>query len=761
MMVPRMTPQSFRWLQGSDEEEALVEAPDPGQSANTAPTPWSAPLDFSAATNGLAVAKAAPAVENSVSPQPAGSGLVINLIADNSVASAPLGFVQAIQAAAAIYEQTFRGDNITINIGYGWGTFNNTVDPNLTGSTGAEGGPLNGDNISYSTLKSWLTANVNSVADATMVASLPNSISSNFFVASAEEKALGHFSGSSSAVDGAIGFGTASSPTFWLEAALHEIAHAIGRTTAFYEGGEPTVMDLLRYSSPGTFQWTGGQPAYLSIDGGNTKLANFSTISDYGDFAVDGLTPNDPFDYQGNGSVTTLTALDTELMNVLGFEVPLSSGQVLNISSGQGSTDVTVLSGGTLDVLSGGTASGTTDSGGIDAVLGTANGTTVDSDSVEVLVSGGTATGTTVNNGGIEVVASGATARGMILSSGGIDVVVSGGTASGTVNRGGLDIVDGGTEFVLSSSLASGTIVISGGLAVVESGGTGSGDIVNSGGTLEVLTGGAASGATVNSGGTEVAASGGAAFGTTVDSGGVEVLVSAGTASGTIVNNGGIDVVTSGGTARGMIVNSGGIDVVVSAGMASGTTVSNGGINIEVSGGTASGTTVSNGGIDIVVSGGTAIGASVDSGGLELVESGGIASATTISGGTFEVASGGSTGSGAVTFASGGGGTLQLDASVSFGGLVAGFGAPDHLDLRDIAFGSSTSVSFTEAAGGTSGTLTVTDGVHTANITLLGQYMAGQFTSTSDAHGGTLIGDPSVVAANDPNSIGLVAPHHA
>jgi hypothetical protein len=95
-----MMPQSFRWLKGSDAEKALVEAPDPGQSANTVPTPWSAPLDFLAATNGLAVAKAAPAVENSVSPQPAGSGLVINLIPDSSVASAPPGFVQAIEVAA-------------------------------------------------------------------------------------------------------------------------------------------------------------------------------------------------------------------------------------------------------------------------------------------------------------------------------------------------------------------------------------------------------------------------------------------------------------------------------------------------------------------------------------------------------------------------------------------------------------------------------------------------------------------------------------
>jgi hypothetical protein len=96
---------------------------------------------------------------------------------------------------------------------------------------------------------------------------------------------------------------------------------------------------------------------------------------------------------------------------------------------------------------------------------------------------------------------------------------------------------------------------------------------------------------------------------------------------------------------------------------------------------------------------------------------------------------------------------------VSFGGLVAGFGAPDHLDLRDIAFGSSTSVSFTEAASNLSGTLTVTDGVNTTNITLLGQYMASQFTMTSDGHGGTVIGDPSVAAANDSNPATLAAHH--
>src|SRR3984893_4374123 len=239
-MVMRITPQLLRWGQVADTEDALFDSSDLDQSANTAPAPWSTPLGFSAATNGAAVV-------NGASAPAAGSGLIINLIQDSSVASAPAGFAQAIQAAANIFEQTFSG-NITLNIQYGWGTFDGSVDPNLTGSTGAEGGEVNGGDIPYSTLKSWLSADVNSVDDATMVASLPSNIASNFFVSSAEEKALGHFSGSTSTTDGAIGFGTASSPTFCLEAGLHEIAHAMGRSTDFYHG-EPPIMDLLRYRS--------------------------------------------------------------------------------------------------------------------------------------------------------------------------------------------------------------------------------------------------------------------------------------------------------------------------------------------------------------------------------------------------------------------------------------------------------------------------------------------------------------------------------
>jgi hypothetical protein len=68
---------------------------------------------------------------------------------------------------------------------------------------------------------------------------------------------------------------------------------------------------------------------------------------------------------------------------------------------------------------------------------------------------------------------------------------------------------------------------------------------------------------------------------------------------------------------------------------------------------------------------------------------------------------------------------------------------------------------FSEAPSGTSGTLTVSDGTHTAKILLLGQYAAGNFHLATDGNGGTLVTDTPAAAATDPNANGLVAPHHA
>jgi hypothetical protein len=100
--------------------------------------------------------------------------------------------------------------------------------------------------------------------------------------------------------------------------------------------------------------------------------------------------------------------------------------------------------------------------------------------------------------------------------------------------------------------------------------------------------------------------------------------------------------------------------------------------------------------------------------------------------------------------------------------LVAGFGLPDQIDFRDIPFVSgTTTVTWDQLTSGAnaSGTLTVADGGLTATVTLLGQYMAGappagNFTSASDGHGGTLVTDPPTSAPTDQHPLTLVTTPH-
>ena len=61
--------------------------------------------------------------------------------------------------------------------------------------------------------------------------------------------------------------------------------------------------------------------------------------------------------------------------------------------------------------------------------------------------------------------------------------------------------------------------------------------------------------------------------------------------------------------------------------------------------------------------------------------------------------------------------------------------------MADIAFGSNTTVTYLASSADT-GTLTVSDGTNTANISLLGQYSPTSFNIASDGHGGTTVVDP-------------------
>jgi ELWxxDGT repeat protein len=87
---------------------------------------------------------------------------------------------------------------------------------------------------------------------------------------------------------------------------------------------------------------------------------------------------------------------------------------------------------------------------------------------------------------------------------------------------------------------------------------------------------------------------------------------------------------------------------------------------------------------------------------------------------------------------------LKLDDSQAFTGTVAGLGGfIEQIDLVDIGFSSQTTLGYAPNSANTGGTLTVSDGTHTANIALIGSFTASSFVMGGNLNGvGTLITDP-------------------
>jgi hypothetical protein len=112
---------------------------------------------------------------------------------------------------------------------------------------------------------------------------------------------------------------------------------------------------------------------------------------------------------------------------------------------------------------------------------------------------------------------------------------------------------------------------------------------------------------------------------------------------------------------------------------------------------------------------------------------------------------------GSVTFA-GPNSVLWLDQPATFMGKVSGFGAQDAIDLPSIAFGSQTTLGYSPNRNNAGGTLSVSDGTHSAALALLGNYIASSFVLESDNHGGTLV----VTDTSQETSQSLIAnPHHS
>ena len=152
-------------------------------------------------------------------------------------------------------------------------------------------------------------------------------------------------------------------------------------------------------------------------------------------------------------------------------------------------------------------------------------------------------------------------------------------------------------------------------------------------------------------------------------------------------------------------------------------------------------------------SGGTFVDSAVDNTGKLYADGGTLTLNGAVTGaGTGDITSGtlfaASTFTENVTFTASTTGTLELANSQAYTGDVTGFSltGATALDLNDIDFINGTTKA-TYSGTATSGTLTVTDGTHTAHITLEGNYTSSTFTVSSDGHGGTKVVDPTKAPA--------------
>jgi collagen type I/II/III/V/XI/XXIV/XXVII alpha len=437
------------------------------------------------------------------------------------------------------------------------------------------------------------------------------------------------------------------------------------------------------------------------------------------------------------------------------------------VSSGVISGGLTITSGNTLDVLSGGTAVDTTVArGAVDIVnQGGVTSATILSGGSE-FGDGGVISGTTILAGGVEYLGEGS-AVGVVIGSGGVQYVEGGRAISTTVSFGGFQAISG---------LASATTIDSGGFAVVSNGEellsatiSGGGDVIAApqgqvmsptvlpGGTI-VSTGVAliepgsatlyatvASGLSLNQASFEYVLAGGTALDTTIDGG--QYVFAGGHVSDTTVGSEGVAFVFSGAVINGTTLAGANSVLIATDGSAIGTVVDSGAF-AYLTGSTATATRVNSGGYEIVSRASTDSGSVIAVGGSEDVQSAGSAQDETIAGtlvlssdatgsdititpaGIIEMASA-STLAGSIVFA-GGSATLELLSSTTPQAVLSGFGPQDAIDLAALPYVSG---GVAGIVSGTTEELVVSQGGMTYSFGVTGDYAPATFDLSQDGTG--------------------------
>jgi serralysin len=249
-------------------------------------------------------------------------GITFNLTFDSA---APSSFRAGILQAASILTAAL-SDQITVNL-----------DIHYSGTGGgAFAGPVAAP---YRTLSST-TAALKSHASLgdTIFNALPtgSSVQGQTLVPvwNAEQKALGFLSANATGSDGSATFARDINSNLLVGVALHELTHAMGRVPF---GPQPGIFDLFRFTSPGTRYFYGGIPAsasYFSVDGGNTKLADYGRNSDPSDFLNSGVQgSNDAFnEFYTSSTTQQLSAVDLLQLDALGFHLAVNDWTTIETS---------------------------------------------------------------------------------------------------------------------------------------------------------------------------------------------------------------------------------------------------------------------------------------------------------------------------------------------------------------------------------------------------------------------------------------------
>ncbi len=242
-------------------------------------------------------------------------GLTINLIFDSAAMAAPASFRAGIEQAAALLSAAV-SDRITLNF---------QIDYSGTGG-GAAAGPDHGQWESYSSIRADLTSHA-SAGDQTFNA-LPTGSTiqgqSSVAVWNAQLKLWGLLGANNTTTDdGSATFATDINPNLLVGVALHELTHAMGRVPY---GPQPDIFDFDRFTSSGVRLFSNGSTApaaYFSLDGGNTKIANYGQASDPSDFLNSGVQgANDPFnEFYTSNTLQQLTTVDLRQLDALGYHL--------------------------------------------------------------------------------------------------------------------------------------------------------------------------------------------------------------------------------------------------------------------------------------------------------------------------------------------------------------------------------------------------------------------------------------------------------